>query len=233
MDTPSPEAVAHHAPTLRPPRPPRALRSPRRGRGNLLRLDADAPTPWMKASLAGVTAGLHFFRGTVKVTFEFDDGVPRVWSAENAVFAGADAWRSTFDRRVEQAAPGRAGGCPPSTSRPRSASRSAAPCRSARSPPALAITGAASGWAVARRGSSTGGCRSRRARTSGSPGASSPTSPTSHGRRRPRSRSRSRQSPSSASASTRTASASTGRSAARARASRSRSSRLLSLLAHV
>ena len=71
---------------------------------NLLRLDADASTPWMKASLARVTAGPYPFRGTVKVTFEFDDvQIPHdVWSAENAVFAGADAWRTTFDRRVEQ-----------------------------------------------------------------------------------------------------------------------------------
>ena len=71
---------------------------------NLLRLDADASTPWMKASLARVTAGPYPFRGTVQVTFEFDDvQIPHdVWSAENAVFAGADAWRTTFDRRVEQ-----------------------------------------------------------------------------------------------------------------------------------
>ena len=70
---------------------------------NLLRLDADASTPWMKASLARVTAGPYPFRGTVQVTFEFDDvQIPHdVWSAEN-VFTGADAWRTTFDRRVEQ-----------------------------------------------------------------------------------------------------------------------------------
>ena len=113
------------APPMEPPSPEAAVPSPkpsttrplcdRRGHlvlydrlgaaeANLLRLDADASTPWMKASLARVTAGPYPFRGTVKVTFEFDDvQIPHdVWSAENAVFAGADAWRTTFDRRVEQ-----------------------------------------------------------------------------------------------------------------------------------
>ena len=221
--------AAHHAPTLRPPRPPRALRSPRRGRGQ--------PAPPRRRRVDAVDEGQPGarhggpvpFRGTVQVTFEFDDvQIPHdVWSAENAVFAGADAWRTTFDRRVEQRPlPEPRWGLPALYFAPKERE----PLRRAVQERAIAA-GFGDHWsrqrrAAARRGSSTGGRRSRRARTSGRPGASSPTSPTSsRSRRRPRSRSRSRRSPSFASASTRTARASTARSAARARASKSRSSR--------